>query len=185
MTFSERSLFEDLAWCWRCLYGRDITNTTKSVLLHSPPNLSKAPCNDKVAHSCATWQRSTMINPKRPNILVARAWQSTSAQGDWHDSLLLPKTKIPFKIWLPSANQKIACLNFPGQVRLRLLRSLAQFAIQNVCKRGFSFDQGMGQINRAPRNTGWILFLHENYNHLGPLWYDHTWRPGARPHTLV
>ena len=51
-------------------------------------------------------------------------------------------------------------LNFPGQVKLRLLGSLAQFAVQNVCKRGFSFDQGMGQINRAPRNTGWILFLH-------------------------
>ena len=40
VTFSERSLIEDLAWCWRCLYGRDITNTTT-------PNLSKAPCNDK------------------------------------------------------------------------------------------------------------------------------------------
>ena len=158
----------------------EISQTSPNPSYYTP-NISKAPCNDKVAYSCATWQRSTKVNPKRPKILLARAWQSTSAQGDWHDSLLLPKTKIPFKIWLPSANQKITCLNFPGQVKLRLLRSLAQFAVQNVCKRGFSFDQGMGQINRAPRNTGWILFLHENYNHLGPLWYDHTWRLGARP----
>ena len=122
-----------------------------------------------------------MVNPKRANILLARAWQSTSASSGTGTTLCCCRRRKFRSIWLPSANQKITCLNFPGQVKLRLWRSLAQFAVQNVCQRGFSFDQGMGQINPAPRNTGWILFLHENYNHLGPLWYDHTWRPGARP----
>ena len=80
----------------------------------------------------STWQRSTQKGRK--------SWWHVPHPAEWgsQDSLLAAEWKV----------------------RLRLLRSLAQFAVQNVCKRGFSFDQGMGQINCAPRNTGWILFLH-------------------------
>ena len=158
---SRNPLTRPLLWkiletlCWRRLFAAVgiSQKSTKSALLHSPPKLSKAPCNDTVAHSCA--RHLAQVKPKGQKILVARAkhnlhilvWES-------QDSLLLPKMKIQLKIWLPSANQKISCLNFPGQVRLRLLlRSLAQFAVQNVCKRiKLRSGYGPGQLSACPKH---------------------------------
>ena len=59
-----------------------------------------------------TWQGSSREDTK--SWWHVQSTPCTSWSGT-HKTLCcsLPKTKIQLKIWLPSANQKIACLNFP------------------------------------------------------------------------
>ena len=80
-----------------------------------------------------TWQK---VNPKGQKILVARAKHNLRIL-EWDSRLFAAREddNSVSDMALPSANQKIACLNFPGQVRLRLLlQSLAQFAAQMFAK---------------------------------------------------